>query len=62
MILDLGGNKKLETTAEVIYKLFALPCGDDSPPRPSEEYVIPLRDLKDELGIPRNKDEIERSS
>jgi hypothetical protein len=56
MILDLGGNKKLEITAEVIYKLFALPRGNDSPPRPSEEYVIPLRDLKDELGIVRHKD------
>jgi hypothetical protein len=56
MILDLGGNKKLEITGEVIYKLFALPRGNDSPPRHSEEYVIPLRDLKDELGIVRHKD------
>jgi hypothetical protein len=56
MILDLGGNKKLEITADVIYKLFALPRGNDSPPRPSEEYVIPLRDLKDELGIPRDEE------
>ena len=32
------------------------PRGNGSPQRPSEQYVIPLRDLKDELGIPRNQD------
>ena len=56
MILDLGGNKVLEINADVIEKLFALPNGDDSPPRPSEDYGAALVKLKDELRIPRNKD------
>ena len=56
MILDLGGNKVLEINADVIEKLFALPNGDDSPPRPSEVYGAALVKLKDELRIPRNKD------
>jgi hypothetical protein len=56
MILDLGGSKVLEINANLIFKLFGLPCGDNSPPRPSDEYATALRNLKDELHIPRNKD------
>ena len=56
MILDLGGNKVLEINADVIEKLFALPNGGDSPARPSEDYGATLVNLKDELGVLRNKD------
>lgn len=57
MILDLGdGSKKLQITADAMHKLFGLPRGNKSPPRPSENgYDKALMVLKAELGIPRNQ-------
>lgn len=57
MILDLGdGNKILQITADGIEKLFGLPRGKNSPPRPSDNgHDSALMALKGELGIPRNK-------
>jgi hypothetical protein len=57
MTLDLGdGNKKLQITADGIEKLFGLPHGKDSPPRPSDSgHDVVLMNLKAELGIARNK-------
>lgn len=56
MTLDLrDGNKVLQITAESVKKVFGLPSGNDSPPRPSDDlYVDALKALKDELNIPRN--------
>ena len=37
--------------------LYGLPRGRSSPPRPSDDFhAEALRNLKDELGVPRNKD------
>ena len=57
MTLDLGdGRKKLQITAYGIEKLFGLPRGSKTPPRPSDDGnddAVML--LRGELGIPRSK-------
>jgi hypothetical protein len=57
MTLDLGdGQKVLKITADAIHKLFALPRGKISPPRPSDSmHDQALMDLKAELGFSRQK-------
>lgn len=55
MTLDLGGNKVLKITPKGIGKLYGLPSGDFSPPRPYDDAEA-LMKLKDELGIPRKQD------
>jgi hypothetical protein len=57
MTLDLGdGQKVLKITADAIHKLFGLPRGKRSPPRPSDSmHDQALMDLKAELGFSRQK-------
>jgi hypothetical protein len=57
MNLDLGdGTKIIQINADAIHKLFALPFGENSPPRPSDSiHDDALMRLKAELGYARNK-------
>lgn len=57
MTLDLGdGQKILKITADAIEKLFALPRGKQSPPRPYDSmHDQALMDLKAKLGFSRQK-------
>ena len=57
MILDLGdGERKIQITPAVIEKLFGLPRGNKSAPRPSESgHDKALMALKEELGMERKK-------
>ena len=57
MTLDLGdGQKILQITIDVTEKLFALPPGFNSPPRPSNSgHDEALMKFNEELGIARNK-------